>query len=822
MSDDRPRLTRRRALAGLAGGVLAGGRAGATRGNGARRSQSDGDAWRQPGGDPGHSGGRPGVTGPTHLDPLWVTAFETTGGSSGAAVVDGTVYALHGGQLTALSLATGRRQWSFEIGSRSLGPAVADGTVAALDRDGTVIGVDATDGTERWRSDAGSAGIPTLLDGTLYHYRNDEQDVLLARSMTDGSEQWRRETPGPTIGTLAAADGTLYVTEGGSLVARSTDNGREQWRFETDARGLGPPTAVGNDVLFLSDGALLAVRGGQERWRVPVDSGTLPLPPTSDGERVYHTGREGDGVVGRSLADGSELWQAELRTLGPPTALGNAVYVAAEDVLYALDPADGSVLDGRWVRNLILRGWIAAAGDRLVVPTQTQVVAFSDGRSTPVAAYPAEGAGSTVRDTTGNGYDGTAVRTDRASGRGGGVLSFARGQRSHVRIEATGQLSPALHPTGLSLWFSRQPADRIDFAGPETLAAFAGTESLVLRLLPDGSVRLLKAMDDRIAEASRRVTVAADAADGKWHRIVAGRDTEIRDDPDGSGDVRSTTLRLSVDGTTAAETFDGAERLEPEQFYLGGQPRFAASPAHFAGGLDDVAVYRGVPTPETVPGGLPTATPAPTPTTEPTSTPTAGEATAPAAGSAGRGLLADIETLPLLPAAGGALGLGVLAAGYQLFAGRRSRGSGDTVATDDGGTGGSTAPGAGGGTTDGARGSTAGGSGGSTGSGTAGTTDAGPPTDTAGAADADEPVTVDSFDELDVRDRIGSGGDADVHRAVTAGGAPAAVKLPTLPDDATVDRAALDRFTGEAETWARLDDHHNIVDVYGWGVQPQP
>lgn len=48
----------------------------------------------------------------------------------------------------------------------------------------------------------------------------------------------------------------------------------------------------------------------------------------------------------------------------------------------------------------------------------------------------------------------------------------------------------------------------------------------------------------------------------------------------------------------------------------------------------------------------------------------------------------------------------------------------------------------------------------------------------------------------------------------------AALKYPKV--DVTISEGIVESFVAEAETWSQLDDHENIVSVYGWGTIPHP
>jgi outer membrane protein assembly factor BamB/tRNA A-37 threonylcarbamoyl transferase component Bud32 len=85
------------------------------------------------------------------------------------------------------------------------------------------------------------------------------------------------------------------------------------------------------------------------------------------------------------------------------------------------------------------------------------------------------------------------------------------------------------------------------------------------------------------------------------------------------------------------------------------------------------------------------------------------------------------------------------------------------------------------------------------------------------------PLPAFDYDRLNVGDRIGVGGDADVYHATVAHEGethPVAVKEPRF--EGTLKQEALERFRNEAETWAKLDDHDNVVTVYAWSATPVP
>jgi tRNA A-37 threonylcarbamoyl transferase component Bud32 len=80
-----------------------------------------------------------------------------------------------------------------------------------------------------------------------------------------------------------------------------------------------------------------------------------------------------------------------------------------------------------------------------------------------------------------------------------------------------------------------------------------------------------------------------------------------------------------------------------------------------------------------------------------------------------------------------------------------------------------------------------------------------------------------TYDRLDLEDPIGKGGNADVYRAIVRDAPdvpPFALKQPRF--EGTIHEETVDRFTREAETWERLDDHDHIVGVIDWDTEPLP
>jgi len=75
------------------------------------------------------------------------------------------------------------------------------------------------------------------------------------------------------------------------------------------------------------------------------------------------------------------------------------------------------------------------------------------------------------------------------------------------------------------------------------------------------------------------------------------------------------------------------------------------------------------------------------------------------------------------------------------------------------------------------------------------------------------------YTDIQGGEQIGMGGHADVSR-VTIGDTTFVVKEPRF--QGTVSREAYEAFLDEAETWAALDEHENIVGVIDWDAEHLP
>ena len=87
----------------------------------------------------------------------------------------------------------------------------------------------------------------------------------------------------------------------------------------------------------------------------------------------------------------------------------------------------------------------------------------------------------------------------------------------------------------------------------------------------------------------------------------------------------------------------------------------------------------------------------------------------------------------------------------------------------------------------------------------------------------DSPAVSLTYDGIQKREKVGSGGNADVYRATSdtsRGKITFALKEPRV--SGTLHTETAERLMQEAETWSKIDDHDHIVGVVDYGSEPLP
>lgn len=268
-----------------------------------------------------------------------------------------------------------QRVWSASIGAGSgsesriaASPVAGGGRVFALDASTEVMAL-STSGDRLWRADLtpededgrdGFGGGLALSGDTLVAATGFGEVIGL--NATDGSEKWRLAIGAPVRSAPAIADGRVVVVSGdGQLVAADLDTGGELWRvfgLEGGAAmlgGAGP--AISGEVVaapFTSgDLGIFRAADGRRGWTEPLGGGRLGTamslitdlsasPVMADG--VIYAGAVAGRVAALDVPTGRRIWSRDIGAYNSVLVAGAAFIVSADARVLALEPASGDTI----------------------------------------------------------------------------------------------------------------------------------------------------------------------------------------------------------------------------------------------------------------------------------------------------------------------------------------------------------------------------------------------------------------------------------------------------------------------------------------------
>lgn len=280
-----------------------------------------------------------------------------------------------------------------ELGRAQAGAALTagvggDGRLAAVvTRANEVVGLEG--GRELWRHKLPTQSYtpPLVAGGRVFVLGADRS--LTALDGSNGARLWAVQRPAEPLvlrqsGVLLPVGNTLVAGMAGRLVGVNPDDGRVLWEAPlAAARGTNDVERLIDLVggVFRQDTLVCArafqaalgcvdTRDGTVRWTRPTGGAT---GVDGDGQRLY--GSESDGrVLAWGLDNGERAWQTDRlrwRVLTGPLVLGRSVIVGDEaGLLHMLSREDGSALNRLSTDGSPIAATPVAAGNTLVVVTR--------------------------------------------------------------------------------------------------------------------------------------------------------------------------------------------------------------------------------------------------------------------------------------------------------------------------------------------------------------------------------------------------------------------------------------------------------------------
>ncbi|MBF0470508.1 MAG: outer membrane protein assembly factor BamB [Gammaproteobacteria bacterium] len=287
------------------------------------------------------------------------------------------------------------QRWVQQVGEGSdrlhlqFTPIAVGRSIIAASHQGRVIALEQERGQRLWQRDLhlplNTGGVvANTAEKSLLLFAGDE--VVIALDAIDGEEVWRYEAGGEVITPAVVSGKRALIRSGdGRLIALDVATGKQLWVYRWSVslltlRGNSAPVVIDDKVLFGNgEGALIALdlRRGEELWqiKVAIPRGRSELERMVDidanivvsGDRIYLTAY-GKGMSCYNIVNGRLLWKREVGGESGAAIADSRLYLADRDgVLWSLSADDGSSF---WRQPLLRRRHLTppvVSGNYLIV-----------------------------------------------------------------------------------------------------------------------------------------------------------------------------------------------------------------------------------------------------------------------------------------------------------------------------------------------------------------------------------------------------------------------------------------------------------------------
>ena len=263
--------------------------------------------------------------------------------------------------------------------------------------DGTVHGVDAATGLERWKEplEVGGATVDLVASAGRLFFARDRSRLVYAVDAADGVEIWRKLVPldaAEDSPRLSLAGSSVLVGLGTGVTSLAVTSGAERWVVPDIARLLVDSISTEGSLVATGDGRwVYGLDGstGDSLWelgppnltdgaasitvqQIEVQSG---FGSTFDSRVVVLTGAQ--DLLMLDGKTGVVRWTAPIT--GSPAATADAVYVAGVDgYLQALDSGDGTTL---WTNNEVMPSHIPVVANGMIYTVDDDMLIAVNSRS---------------------------------------------------------------------------------------------------------------------------------------------------------------------------------------------------------------------------------------------------------------------------------------------------------------------------------------------------------------------------------------------------------------------------------------------------------
>jgi outer membrane protein assembly factor BamB len=258
--------------------------------------------------------------------------------------------------------------WSYQAGKLlEFSPIAIKDRLYVIDKDATVISIDADTGKPDWKTDLGTlnASSPAYADGKIYGVSLSPGQAFGLEAKS-GKVDWKTPLAGRSeTSPVVVGNKVIVGCECGTLYGLDVKEGKIAWTVDT-AGAIKGGVAVHNGVAFFGNysGEMFAVRttNGAVVWKTGTQgasfgrTGSIYSTPAVAFGRVYVGSKdsrvysfvEDSGELAWSQSTGDEVYPAP--AVADPPGAGPSVFIGSLDQrLYAMDAEDGDI---RWVERV--------------------------------------------------------------------------------------------------------------------------------------------------------------------------------------------------------------------------------------------------------------------------------------------------------------------------------------------------------------------------------------------------------------------------------------------------------------------------------------
>lgn len=196
------------------------------------------------------------------------------------------------GFVRAFEITTGQQRWQYKGQDRfTAGPSYFDGIIYQPGDRGTLVALDALDGSERFQvkfDEPLVSSVAVSETGTVFTC--DIKGNFFAFRGSDGEIVWRSKINGPVWASPSLSQELIFIGQsGGELIALEQSTGAIRWTYQTSEVIKASPLVHGGYVIVGTlGGSLLVV---SQDTGLPISRyalvGAIGQSPISDGQRIF-------------------------------------------------------------------------------------------------------------------------------------------------------------------------------------------------------------------------------------------------------------------------------------------------------------------------------------------------------------------------------------------------------------------------------------------------------------------------------------------------------------------------------------------------------